>query len=120
MSFTFNLQAQKLEQMSKRRHIGTTTIVGISTLGTGVMASFVGLLADYSAGSVSSRSNTPSSNAKYDEDHNTAVVIRDVGIGLVVVGGIIFIIGRSDDQLYNPKLSIIAPKRNEIGLAYNF
>jgi len=119
-----NIQAQGFKERMHHRqshsHICAGTIVGIAALSTGVVATLGGLLLDISAGEAYSVNTSPGATAQFDQDHNTAVAVRDIGIGLIVVGGVCLISGISYDKQHKHKLSIVSPKRNEFGFAYNF
>jgi len=122
--FTAKVKAQKIyyDQMRKRHQLCAGTIVGISTMGSGVFLALAGALLDYENTGNQAYSGSMSSPAQYEADHKSDVAIRNIGLGLFLAGGIVFIAGRSyDDKHKNDhKISLVAPKKNEIGLAYNF
>ena len=79
---------------------------------------------DWSAGAAYQHNNSggfPNADEQYQHDHNTAVAVMDVGIVVFAAGLGMTIAGAiHDHSKNNNKWSVVAPKRNEMGLAYNF
>jgi hypothetical protein len=126
--FITNLQAQKVYDNAKplKRHMCAATIVGMSSLTVGVGMTVVGLGMEWAAGTEVEHggniSQNPGLEAQYQHDNNTALAVRDVGLVLGAGGLVLLITGVIGDRQHNhkPKFSLVAPKKNAIGLAYNF
>jgi hypothetical protein len=105
----------------KDRKVCVTTIVGISSLTVGVGMTIGGLAMEWGAGSEEERSAAPDKEATYHRARNTAMAITGAGIVLGVAGFGMTIAGGIHDHIkHNRRWSIAAPKKNEIGFAYNF
>ena len=87
-------------------------IVGIVTGSVGCSMAVVGFLAYMSYDGSAPNAAGNSVNAG-----NDFLGIMGAGIALFIAGGSLIINGVSNDRKH--KLSLIAPKKNEIGLAYN-
>jgi hypothetical protein len=118
MLFISNTQGQGFfrDRMQQRPNINPLKVGGIVSMSMGGAAAFLGFFI-YATGSSSQGSN--GSNSSYSENnHNTAIAVMGIGAGLIVVGGVLLIVGGT--QSHNKKWGLITPKKNEVGLAYNF
>ena len=117
-------QAQDVyySHLPKKHHMCAGTIVGMSSLTVGFAATIGGFAMELSAGANYEHSYGPAADAKYQRDRNTADAVRDAGIVLGIAGLGLLIGGITHDIIrhHKHKLNLIAPKRNEIGFAYNF
>jgi hypothetical protein len=101
-----------------------TTIVGISSLTIGLGGTIGGLLMEWSAGSTYQHINSfsvPDADAQYRRERNEAILVRDIGIVMGIAGLGMTIAGATYDRSkQHRRWSLIAPKKNEIGVAYHF
>jgi hypothetical protein len=97
-------------------NISPVTIAGIVTGSVGCGVSMVGFLV-YASNS-SGRGSNGSQSSYSQETHNTSIAMMGIGLGMVAVGTGLIIAGVTHDK--KTRWSLVAPKHNEIGLAYNF
>ena len=114
-------QAQKIyyDQMTRRarNHLCAATITGIPVMGSGLFLA----LAGFALGNQYNR-DAGYNPSEYEQEQKDDATMRNVGIAFFLVGGIVFIAGRSYDNKHKQdyKISLCTPRKNEIGLAYNF
>jgi hypothetical protein len=119
-------RAQKLEtdQSRPKRHMCATTIVGIVALPLGITATVGGLAMEISAGATEEHSAQPQAvkEAEYQHDYRTAVAITNTGIVVGIAGFGLLVTGVIIDKTYNHRhrISLVAPRANEIGFACKF
>lgn len=87
-------------------------LAGIITAGVGVCTVGAGLL--YTALDQQSFREPGNDNSNY----NTRNTIITIGGGLIVTGIVLILVDGPNKN--KKKLSLIAPKRNELGIAFNF
>ncbi len=90
-------------------------IAGVSACIVGSGATLVGLFLYGVEGDTGGRgtpTNTPA------PQNNDGLIVAGVGGGLIVGGVVLIVVGVSHNK--KSKISITMPKKNEIGLAYNF
>ncbi len=117
--FTTNADAEPFFYKQQRRHVSAATIAGAAGMQVGFTATLVGLAMQIGAAAKAERLNL--SSAERERGRKRAVTVTGIGLGLFVTGTVSLIGGVSADRRRNhPKLTLIVPKMNEVGLAFNF
>ena len=94
---------------------GTVTKVGVVVTGVGLVVGITGaafILGNFKTGEWASLYETNQTNG------DLGVVLFLVGGVCEIVGGTLALAGHAHDKNY--RISIVAPKNNQFGLAYNF
>ena len=104
------------DRMPQRPPISVATACGITSCSLGVVSLAIGGLIY-----LVNASSAGSSNSSYSQsDQNTSYLFLGTGAVLAIAGGILIGAGTSHNHEHSRRWSAVAPKRNELGLAYNF
>jgi hypothetical protein len=102
------------EDMSREKIMCTTTKVGLISMGVGMVTFIVGVKMsdDYTRNLAP---HDPGGNDQGIVVYLAGILVFGIGSGLAIGGGIHDIV-----KHYRQRVTLISPKRNQIGLAYNF
>ena len=100
----------------------TVMIAGFTGMGAGVTLSLVGVIVEFTDGANANNSSLSYSRVQYYERaENAGKVMSIVGAVLFVSSSVTAIVGGAIYHYKRArKYSITSPKRNQLGLAYNF
>jgi len=104
----------------RHRHtsLSPLTVTGITLTGAGVFPLVFGGFYYLTNGDTGGRGSNSTGPTHQD---NTGPVMMEIGGGMVLVGCMLMAAGFEHTRQQKAKrLSVVAPKRNQLGLAYNF